>query len=184
MLPTALNFVNNSVKNIRENKMLTKKTPLQQLELRVKRSAKHIPRGDAIYAFLQRHVADLMAAADTGDPPISVVSQKLIEEFGVDLPMPTRQFIGMSLKLIMLHCNYVAEERGVRIPHDPLFTSGSTYKKIEPEPLHPKLSLASVNEEGETLAFRLLMAAIPAMTQPEKQALLRVLQGIELKRVG
>lgn len=162
-----------------------KKTPIQQLKLRVKRSAKRLPLGTAIYAFLQRNVVDLMAVADSAEPPVTAVSRKLIDEFGITpTDLIVKQFVGMAIKSILLQCNYVGDERGVRIPRDPLFLTGTTYKKVEPEPLHPKLSFSSVNKEGETLAYRWFNAAIPVMTLPERRALLEVLQNPDKFREG
>lgn len=157
-------------------------------ESRVRRAANNIPNAPEIYTFLQLPtiIEVLEMSADQGDPPIMAVSELLITEFGKATfdHMNIRQFIGMAVKYIMQKQGYIPEDRGVRIPNDLLFTTGTTYIKAPPEPEPRKVfTLASVNEAGETLAFRLLNAAIPVMTRDEKISLREALMEGERRAI-
>jgi hypothetical protein len=76
----------------------------------------------------------LVRAADAGDPPVAAISEELRAQFGLDAKvLPVRQFVGLAVKGILAEEGFSVAETGVRIPGDPVFTTGATYSRQEPQ---------------------------------------------------
>lgn len=89
----------------------------------------------------------LIQAAEIGGVPATAVSQLLIETFGrsVMTAPSMRQFCGLACAAILSEAGYEVAETGVRTWKDPLFSFGSTYRR-----------LATSTREGPTLVTRLV----------------------------
>ncbi|WP_146210830.1 hypothetical protein [Azospirillum sp. TSO35-2] len=74
----------------------------------------------------------LKSAVDEGLPSVAKISGMLLEKFGAQArAMPVRQFCGMAVKAIMEEEGYEVAATGVRIPNDPVFSTGAVYRKVE-----------------------------------------------------
>lgn len=80
---------------------------------------------DAYVSALKHGVADAV-------PPVSKISGMLQQQFPDKAPdlkaTPVRQFIGSTVKAILSDEGYEVDESGIRLPNDPVFRSGSTYR--------------------------------------------------------
>jgi hypothetical protein len=78
--------------------------------------------------------AALVAAAENGLPSVAGISESLRAKFGANVAMDmiTRQFIGMVVKSIMIEEGYVIDGGGVKLSRDPVFSSGSRYRRATP----------------------------------------------------
>lgn len=100
---------------------------------RVRRMARAFPAGAAILEFLCS--ADgrrlLTEAAARGNPPVTAVSQPLIELLGNDAlkPVGAKQFAGLVTRAVLAQEGYVPIRSGVRLRNDPAFTAGTIYSK-------------------------------------------------------
>lgn len=103
------------------------------------RSAKSIVGGEELLKALTSgpYITALEQGVKEEVPPVSKISHMLAERFPGDAPnlkaMPVRQFIGSAVRAILSDKGYVVEESGIRIPNDPVFKSGSTYRKTDEE---------------------------------------------------
>ncbi|WFS69557.1 hypothetical protein CFBP4996_26560 (plasmid) [Agrobacterium leguminum] len=103
------------------------------------RSAKSIKGGDELLKVLTS--GPYMTALEQGVaeevPPVSKISHMLKERFPGDEPdlkaTTVRQFIGATVRAILSDLGYVVDESGIRIPNDPVFRTGSTYRKTSEE---------------------------------------------------
>lgn len=99
--------------------------------------------------------ATLLEAVSAGDPPVSAISHRLIEKFGGDIfaSPQAKRFVGVvtAAKLERLGC--VPTGKRVRLTRDPLFTTGSLFRKA---PLSPKSS-----------SHELLARFVAALTEEE-----------------
>ncbi len=135
---------------------------------RAQRSARAIVGGQKILDHLLKddNKRRLIEAANEGVPPVSRISATLVkvaEAGGIDLKaMSVRQFIGMIVRAILEDEGYSIAEKGVRLAHDPVFTSGSVYQKR---------SVAGDGKQG-TILERLLAS----LTDFEAEQALAVLQ--------
>ena len=111
----------------------------------LKRSAAALTDGPAILASLQEPKARqaLVIAASKGVPPVSGVSEMLLGKHGDTVKLlPVRQFIGTAVKAILAEEGFEVAETGVRLPRDPVFTTGAVYRRITPiNPTKAKLDL-------------------------------------------
>lgn len=89
-------------------------------------------------------------AVRTAMPPLSHISVHLKQDFPeVDFgSLRIRQFIGCAVREAMQDMGYVVEDSGVRIPRDPIFKSGSTYRK-------------AISGEAEDILLRIVSILTP-----------------------
>ena len=108
---------------------------------RAQRSAKALIGGQKILDYLLAEPTKklLIQAANDGVPPVSRISNgilSLAKTDGFDIKaLSIRQFIGTSIRAILEEEGYKTIEKGIRLPKDPVFTSGSIYGKcadVEP----------------------------------------------------
>lgn len=78
----------------------------------------------------------LVRAADAHQAPVSAISDRLIERFGRDgfASKEARQFVGLSTAACLGTLGYVADGTRVRFRADPLFTTGSLFRKATEPP--------------------------------------------------
>lgn len=106
---------------------------------KVQRGSRSIVGGEELLITLTSgpYIVALEEGAEEGVPPVSKISRMLKERFPDNEPdlkaMPVRQFIGSAVRAILSERGYALDEGGVRIPNDPIFSTGSTYRKIEEE---------------------------------------------------
>lgn len=76
----------------------------------------------------------LVRAADEGVPPVSRISENLVElhnQSELDVTsIATRQFIGSVVRGILEREGYEVTERGVKLPRDTVFRTGSVYGRV------------------------------------------------------
>jgi hypothetical protein len=101
---------------------------------RAVRSARAVRYGDRILKFVQdpRTRQKLIKAAESGAPPITAISHQLAELVGakyVKLP-PVKQFAGVCVRAVLEEEGFQVAAKGVRVSHDPVFRTGSTYERI------------------------------------------------------
>src|SRR4051812_11877866 len=100
------------------------------LSVQVQRSARAITKGEDILAEVHRHRSAIIEAAAKGVPPVSAVSHSLKRLFPVVMQTaPARQFVGIAVKALLLHEGFEVHQSGVRLPRDPVFTTGSIYRR-------------------------------------------------------
>lgn len=97
------------------------------------RASKSIVEGDKLLSALTspRYINAMKEGVLEEVPPVSKISHMLKEQFPEKPDLrstPVRQFIGMAVRAILSDQGYELEESGVRIPDDPVFRSGSTYR--------------------------------------------------------
>lgn len=106
---------------------------------KARRGAKSIVGGDELLKVLTSGpcIIALEQGVKEEVPPVSKISQMLVEKFPDKSPdlkaLPVRQFIGSTVRAILSERGYLVDESGVRIPNDPIFKSGSTYRKTDDE---------------------------------------------------
>ena len=100
---------------------------------KVKRAANSIVRGPDLLAFVEVRKALLVEAAENGDtPPVAILGEPLHDNFEDDvLYLPVRQWIGSVVKALLATEGFEVAESGIRITGNPVFKSGSTYRRIE-----------------------------------------------------
>jgi hypothetical protein len=74
----------------------------------------------------------LIAAAESGAPPITAISSQLMELVGAkDVKLqPVKQFAGVCVRAVLEEAGFRIAARGVRVSKDPVFRTGSTYERI------------------------------------------------------
>ncbi|MGV2100182.1 hypothetical protein [Rhizobium sp. 21-4511-3d] len=106
---------------------------------KAQRGSRSIVGGEELLKVLTSgpYITALEAGVEEEVPPVSKISHMLKERFPDEVPdlkaMPVRQFIGSAVRAILSERGYALDESGIRIPNDPIFTTGSTYRKIEEE---------------------------------------------------
>ena len=70
-------------------------------------------------------------AAARGIPPVTAVSQPLVELLGTAVlkPAVARQFAGLVTRAVLADAGFVPIRSGVRVRNDPIFTAGAIYAK-------------------------------------------------------
>jgi len=100
---------------------------------RARRSAQAIVRGEEIVALITdlKIRRELIACAERGEPPVTIVGQRLIDELGIDFAkkLPVRQLAGNLIRGLLEEAGYEVAETGQRVK-DPLFATGAVYRKI------------------------------------------------------
>ena len=73
----------------------------------------------------------LVKAAETGAPPVTAISQQLIDLIGSNDAklQPVKQFVGVCVRAVLEREGFEVAEKGVRVSSDPIFRSGSTYER-------------------------------------------------------
>ena len=94
------------------------------------RSGQALRRGQEVMDHIDSKKDLLVSAAHAGKIPVTVVGKSLLQAFGEDVkPLTVRQFIGLYVRVLLSEEGFVVFEKGIRVD-DPLFRSGSTYRKI------------------------------------------------------
>ncbi|WP_455960606.1 hypothetical protein [Methylorubrum aminovorans] len=77
----------------------------------------------------------LVAAAEAGHPPVAAVSRELVERIGAEKASLTnvKQFIGLCIRAVLEEEGFAVEGAGVRLSHDPVFKTGSVYRRQDPQ---------------------------------------------------
>jgi hypothetical protein len=101
---------------------------------RAVRSARAVLHGARILEFIQdpRTRQKLVAAAESGAPPITAISGRLAELVGAkDVKLaPVKQFAGVCVRAVLEDEGFQLAAKGVRVSNDPVFQTGSTYERI------------------------------------------------------
>lgn len=100
---------------------------------RARRTARAIDRGQEILDLLcmPELQAAITATANLGQPPVSAISQRLLDTFGRHTMQTTatKMFVGLCVRAILGEEYELAASR-VRMSNDPLFSTGAVYKKL------------------------------------------------------
>ena len=100
------------------------------LRAQVARSAQAIDGGPQLFDFIESQSAVLKRAANAGLPPVGAISRQLKQRFPDQMAvMAVRQFVGTAVKSTLESAGYEVEQSGVRLAGDPVFSTGSVYKK-------------------------------------------------------
>jgi hypothetical protein len=108
---------------------------MTSVDRRLRRSASALKDGVAILEWLQeaeqREAA--VKAAEAGLPSVAGISSAFLAKFGRKAAgtMIIRQFVGRAMKHIMREAGYQPVDAGVKLPDDPVFSSGTRYSKPE-----------------------------------------------------
>ena len=100
--------------------------------VRAERAARSVVEGKEILDFLKRPPMRkrIAGAADAKVPPVTAVSQALLDQFGKKASdLPVRSFIGLCVRAILEESGYHVVDKGVRLRDDPIFVTGSVYEK-------------------------------------------------------
>ena len=129
---------------------------------RARRSARAITHGREILELVQntRSRKDLVKAAESGSPPVTAISAKLVDLVGLKEAKlaPIKQFTGLCIRAVLEEEGFQVAETGVRLSNDAVFRTGAVYKRLHVE-----------NEEAPDLLHRI----ITGLTDEEaKQALM------------
>lgn len=102
---------------------------------RAARSARAVVKGDVILKMIQEQKTRrlLVKAAESGAVPVTAISGKLLEQIGArDAKLlPIRQFVGLCVRAVLEEEGFALAESGVRVSNDPVFRTGSTYRRSE-----------------------------------------------------
>ena len=133
---------------------------------RAERSARAVLHGAEILQFARtpKVRAKLIAAAETGVPPVTAISLELINLVGaVDAKLaPIKQFTGRCVRAVLEEEGFELVETGVRLSKDPVFRTASVYKRTSaPE---------------KTGATALLLRFIETLTDAEARQALQLLK--------
>jgi hypothetical protein len=88
--------------------------------------------GTRILEFIQRPEIrqKLIAAADAGVPPVTVVSSQILRLAGKEAKLPpVRQFVGLCVRAVLEQEGFQVAAKGVRVSQDLIFRTGSTYDR-------------------------------------------------------
>jgi hypothetical protein len=104
----------------------------------------------------------LVAAAEAGSPPVSAISKELLALLGRQAKLsPVKQYAGVCIRAVLEEEGYELAEKGVHIGRDPVFRTGSTYRRAAAvvagsDPFWPRFVGALSEEEAEQLMKALL----------------------------
>jgi hypothetical protein len=128
---------------------------------RAVRSARAVLHGFQILEFAKepRTRRLLAAAADSGVPPVTAISGKLLQFIPAkDAKLtPLKQYAGLCVRAVLEEEGFEIADTGVRVSKDPIFKSGATYRRVQAEKsgtpaLLVRLILTLTEEEkGEAL---------------------------------
>lgn len=137
------------------------------LAQQVRRSAAAIEGGEALLAMIQAQRPALVDAADAGLPPVSALSAGLKAHFPALVTItPVRQFIGTAVKSVLEQEGYEVVQSGVRLLRDPVFSTGSLYRKRVPA---SKTASERVSEE-------IFSRLVEGLRPQERRTLVRILK--------
>lgn len=132
---------------------------------RAERSARAVLHGPEILQFVRKPKvrAKLVAAAETGAPPVTAISVELKTLVGaVDVKLtPIKQFAGRCVRAVLEEEGFELVETGVRVSNDAVFRTASVYErtsalgKSDPTELLVRL-IASLTDAEARKALRLL----------------------------
>jgi hypothetical protein len=131
---------------------------------RAVRSARAVIRGPEILELVRESKSRrlLIAAAESGVPPVTAISGKLLQLIPVkDAKLtPLKQFTGLCVRAVLEEEGFQVAETGVRVSNDPIFRTGSTYHRIKVDaPGSPGLLvriIQNLTDEEAKEALRLL----------------------------
>jgi hypothetical protein len=107
---------------------------MTSVDRRLRRSASALKDGVAILEWLQESEQRdaLVKAAEAGLPSVAGISSALLTRFGGRATtMIIKQFVGRAVKHIMRDAGYEAADTGIKLPDDPVFSSGTRYSNRE-----------------------------------------------------
>ncbi|SDD84966.1 hypothetical protein SAMN05444678_12613 [Sphingomonas sp. YR710] len=137
-------------------------SPLAQ----VKRSAQALKSGEAILAEVLSLEEVIVEAAERGVPPVGDISAKLSSKFPTEMKAaPVRQFVGTAVKAVLAKRGFEVLQSGIRLPRDPVFRSGSIYRKTAP-----------IINKGKDAVREVFSNMVGGMSLAEKRILLAVVQ--------
>jgi hypothetical protein len=100
---------------------------------RAVRSARAVLHGARILEFVRgpQIRQKLIAAAESGAPPITAISSRLMDLVGAkDVKLlPVKQFAGICVRAVLEEEGFQVAAKGVRVSNDPVFRTGSTYER-------------------------------------------------------
>ena len=132
---------------------------------RATRSARALRHGPDVLELIQEPKTRrlLVAAAERGEPPVTAISDKLLQLVPVKDAklMPLRQFAGLCVRAVLEEEGFEVAETGVRVSNDPIFRTGATYRRIH---------------AGEQITSGLLARIIQSLTDEEAREALRLLR--------
>jgi hypothetical protein len=136
---------------------------------RAARSARAVLHGPEILELVREPKTRrlLVAAAESGAPPVTAVSDRLLQLIAVKDAklMPLKQFTGLCVRAVLEEEGFEVAETGVRVSRDPVFRTGSTYRRIQAE---------------QRLSSELLLRFIQSLTDEEARQALRLLRKRQL----
>jgi hypothetical protein len=138
---------------------------MSRIMQRAQRSTRAVLHGAEILKFVQQAKTRrlLIAAAESGAPPVTAISGKLQELVGpIDAKLhPVRQFTGLCVRAVLEEEGFEVAQTGVRLSNDPVFRTASVYKRTiatgnsdETELL--ERFIASLNDAEARQALKLL----------------------------
>jgi hypothetical protein len=102
--------------------------------VRAQRAARRVPHGPEILEFLSspKSRKALVAAAVEGSPPVAAVSGEFAALVGPkDAKLAqVKQYAGLCVRAILEQENFEIERTGVWLGDDPVFSTGSSYRKV------------------------------------------------------
>lgn len=102
--------------------------------LRAERAARRVPHGPEILEFLTAPKTRkmLISAAAAGAPPVSAISREFADLVGPKSAKlaQVKQYVGLCIRAVLEQEGYDIERTGVWLGNDPVFTTGSLYKKV------------------------------------------------------
>ena len=102
--------------------------------VRAQRAARRVPHGSEILEFLNgpKSRKALIAAAVEGEPPVAAISKEFAALVGPkDLKLAqVKQYAGLCIRAILEEEGFEIERTGVWLGDDPVFATGSVYRKV------------------------------------------------------
>jgi hypothetical protein len=102
--------------------------------IRAQRSARRVPQGAKILEFVEsaRIRKMLVAAALQGEPPVAAISREFASLVGPkDAKLAqVKQYVGLCVGAVLEEEGFEVERSGVWLGDDPVFSTGSVYRKI------------------------------------------------------
>jgi hypothetical protein len=133
---------------------------------RARRTAEALTRGEEILECVEENKDLLIEGADEGVPPVSKIGRTLYDQFGEDVKhLPVRQWVGTLTRALLALEGYEVDETGVRVK-DPVFKSGSTYRRVETE----------ADTDFDAVLEPTFRRMVEALTISEQRMLLKVLK--------
>ena len=132
---------------------------------RARRSARAVLRGTEILELVRKPRTRrlLIAAAESGAPPVTAISSKLRELVGAEDAKlaPVKQFTGLCVRAVLEEEGFELAQTGVRLSNDPVFRTASVYKRTiatgnSDETQLLERFIASLNDAEARQALKLL----------------------------